>query len=60
MWKEEFYVLYSTGDLVTVLTKYPIEGGAAEVATRAHSTFGIEYYENRAIENPSYAQNRVI
>ncbi len=55
---EEFYVLYSSGDSVTVLTKYPIEGGAAEVATRVDTIFGIDYYEKRAIENPSYAQNK--
>ncbi len=50
---EEFYVLYSSGDSITVLTKYPIEAGGAIVENK----FG-EFVVTNFIENPSYAQNK--
>lgn len=52
---EEFYVLYSSGDSITVLTKYPIEAGGAIVEGR-EEFHGIGVVE--PIENPSYAQNK--
>ncbi len=52
---EEFYVLYSSGDSITVLTKYPIEAGGAIVENVAEfQGIGIV----APIENLSYAQNK--
>lgn len=67
---EEFYVLYSSGDSINVLTKYPIEAGAATIlycnysgVIEGSSTFVGScnvntYYVGTAIANPSYAQNK--
>ncbi len=52
---EEFYVLYSSGDSITVLTKYPIEAGGAIVES-SKDFYNLEIVA--PIENPSYAQNK--
>ncbi len=56
---EEFYVLYSLGDSIHVLTKYPIEGGHASFELVHKSESACLDMENVVeIENPSYAQNK--
>lgn len=52
---EEFYVLYTAGDSINVLTKYPIEAGAAAVSIDDSK---YEFVEESSIQNPSYTQNK--
>ncbi len=47
---EEFYVLYPSGDSITVLAKYPIEGGCSKQDPGGYCI--------AQMETPSYAQNK--
>lgn len=54
---EEFYILYSSGDSIHALTKYPIEGGVAETGDPVSPCLSGPSKKS-AIANPSYAQNK--
>lgn len=50
---EEFYVLYTSGDSINVLTKYPIDSGIKTFSYNDTTGPSFTY-----IENPTYAQNK--